>query len=73
MKVDGESCRVLNFYRDMLDEKHWTALSNKFVKDYCLISKVSSESGMLVTTEAAVLALPKLSKVAGILKNTNFA
>lgn len=43
-------------------------MESNFIKDYCRLQNMSYESGLLVATQACVIALPKLSKVSTILK-----
>ena len=38
------------------------------MKDFCKISGLSQESGLLLTTKASILALPKLAKVMQLIK-----
>ena len=41
---------IVNYYKEMLSEKHWINLEDRFVKDYCIQHKMSQESVMLITT-----------------------
>jgi len=27
---------IVNYYRDLLSDKHWQSLESRFVKDYCI-------------------------------------
>lgn len=56
-------------YLDLVDEpKHWQMVEERFVKDYCRLMGLSQESGLLLTTEASAMALPKLTKVMNLIK-----
>ncbi len=56
-------------YLDLVDEsKHWQSVEERFVKDYCRLMGLSQESGLLLTTEASTMALPKLTKVMNLIK-----
>jgi len=46
----GDENPIVNYYKEMLSEKHWTNLEDRFVKDYCIQHKMSQESVMLITT-----------------------
>ena len=60
-------------YLELIDEvKHWQSVEQKFVKDYCRLMGLSQESGLLLTTQASVIALPKLTKVMNLIKGGDF-
>ena len=55
-------------YLDVLREDQWSALELGFVKDYCRLKGLAPESALLQISKASALALPRLAKVAQIIK-----
>lgn len=50
------------------EEEQWSQVEAKFVREYTKQVGLSQESGLLLTTQASTLALPKLAKTMQLLK-----
>eukprot|EP00347_Sterkiella_histriomuscorum_P014886 403359145 len=49
-------------YQDLIKQDNWFSLEQQFMKDYCKVQGLSSESSLLLITKASMLGLPILTK-----------
>ena len=57
-------------YDHLFDRKHMISLRKAFTKEFCRVNKITEESPLSKTLEAGTYAIPKLSKLRRIIKES---